>query len=629
MLTNVLIPLVFLISAAFFSLALLPAISRNFFFRAWCIILSVIIISSFPLSYIGIPLNLITYSVLLVLLASAVIVIKFIKYRNWKFLKDIVQSIKQIDRKSLVFPLVLLAITFLVGLLYFRFDLKTPQYYSIDAATHFLLGRNTQQTEKILLFEKNIYFPDSKNLAEYPFGAAVTTSTFFNLLPTLGYDIVFQLLMVVFYALVVTYFYQVFQRYFKIKSPLLNTMLVVLLTLGFFLSLVTLGFTAQLIGLFLVLGFVDLYAAIKNSYKGTIILALVLGAIFFTYYYWIPIIFIFLVIDNFNLLNLRKFAENKQVLLKRLVLMGIFALLLAPYIYIIYKIRILGYSTSDGSSYKVFLLNFIFFMPFIILGLFDIGKSVLKEKSEIAAFIVASIAFTGFLYVAYRLGKASPYTFAKSYYLTGPLLYFVAVSSIEKVANELKHLYSKLLIFGMTATFFLIVLMLPFEKNVDTPIEIPNAPTFSINTLGLDGRLFDVLYVDVRALIDPEYHRINLDDERTEFFANVRSYLPQTDGVMKISTMSDYDTAMWFYVKTDIWPRSLEDHIYLYDPQYVNYDLWKQQDNTCYFIMIGSYETNEWLKKYDFNMDDFETIYQVGDNYLFKQKNCNQQQIVY
>lgn len=623
MIVSILATALFLVSTILFSIVVVSPQKNSLTLRSIGIIFAVLIVASYPMSWIGIPLNLFTFSGVLIILSLMYCGICFIKDKNIVFLKKRFSRENLIPKKKSLLPLLVFGLSVAVGLFYFRADLKTPQYYSLDAATHLLVAEHTQQTQKLLIFSRDLYYPDARNIAEYPFGSAVVNSTIFNTLFFLSHDVSFQLISILFFSLINAYFFSIFQRHFEVKNPVLIATLILLQTVGFFLNLMALGFTAQLIGLFFLLLFVDLYLDTKDSPRGVLFCILAFVATFFTYYYWIPITLLFLGMDNLHLLNIKNLKANSKVILYRFVLLVLSTIIIAPYILTIIGAHIVKYVADDGGSYKIFLLNFIFFLPLILIGLINLIKGVTKGKTGAVMFVLATILYTLGWYIAYRLGYASSYFFTKTYYITGPILYLVAIKTLDEIVAELKNNYAKLLPLATLGTLLLIFAIMPFQKNVDHGIEPPPSAALPMNTLSLDGRLFDVFYFDIEALVRPSFHRVNIDADMAEFMANFKEHLPAKDQDLdKISVVTDYDTALWFYVRTGVWPRSLEDRILLYQLELVDLDLWRATDKSQILIlMTGNEMTEEWIKRYNFNMNDFKILYQVGDNYLLESVN--------
>jgi len=608
-----------------------------FFPRTIGVVLSFIVITSFPLSYFKIKLVLSNY--LLVLTAITCLMYAFYCFRNKKIISP-VNELKKIkfEKKNTIIALLFLIIPVMISLIYFG-DLGKPRYLSLDAAYHFMLGKYINENHQLLIFNKDLYFKDP---IVYPFGASVITSFISSLFSSVSYMKIYQFLNMLFFALVCAYFTLLSQKKLPFKTKTGILLFLVLNCFGFFFNLMAFGFFAQLVGLFFLLLFVDLYPEIRNTITGSIFSGIILSALFFTYIYWVPIAVLFILMYNFNLENIKKSIADKKLLLNLLIVGLTFIAISTPYIITLYNFRFLRFISNNGGTYKTFFLNFALLTPFIIAGGFITIKNWIKENNPISAFFLSSAVFFFVLYILYAVfGIASQYSLAKSYYLFGPILYYISVIGIESIflkiksdtrisikiedphdINKNREFNIKKIGYIFTAIIaFIIILITLSPLIINDSFNINKSPLTEMRTWGLNGRFFDIFYLNSKLIKENDLNtnRIKISTNQLFFFKHAAKHI--SNNTTKVMVIANPDYSFWFYAMTWIWPRTAIDGSESIWKKLPEYNVWLTQREGNILILLDTPETKEWVIKNNFNFDNYETIYRKGQNYILKLKN--------
>lgn len=626
----------FILLSALISLLLIKNRGVFFVFRAIGIILSLIAVGSFVLNYFNIKLYLQNYLIFFAGILLAVYLFDYLKHNKISSPVDEIKKFK-FEKHISILVVISFAVSVFISFLYFENKFDIPRYMSIDASYHFLLGKYVNENNQLLFFNKDLYFKDPIN---YPFGTSIITSLFSSLLFFIPYVKTYNLLNIFFYAAVTAYFFLVAYQKIKLRTKTAVFLFIFLNCLGFFFNLMAFGFFSQLVGLFLLIFFIDLYPEIKNTTSGSVLAGIILSALFFTYIYWFPVAILFMLLKNIDAKNIKNYVLNKKNILNLSASALTFLVIAAPYLIALYNFNVLGFISDNGGTYKTFFLNFFMLAPFMVLGLFDLTRSWAKENNSVAAFFISGFFFSFILYILYLSGVASQYALAKSYYLLGPILYYAGAIGIESVFLKLKStdkdgpdnksfwygLKNEKFpyIFGITLiSIIALVILIPFFKN-DDKFDLKNSPSLKMNTWKLNGNIFDVFYFNSQLIRknSEKTNRIKLSQRHLLFFSNVRKHMP-SDDLTKTMVIANPDYSLWFYAMTWVWPRTSIDGSESIWRKLPDYNTWLAQRSSDTLILLDTPETREWIKDSAFNFDNFEVLYKEGKNYILRLKNSD------
>ncbi|MFH1559066.1 MAG: hypothetical protein ABIC19_00895 [Patescibacteria group bacterium] len=590
---------------------------KFFIFRALGVIASFIMVFYSLFKHYGLDPELLDYSFFLSGISLLIILVKFLKSRNFYFLKP---RKKDFDLKGLGLSFLLIGFVWLVLAAYFRELFLLPHYISIDAPLHFSRFRHF------------VEFKYNSNDSAPAFAMLYVFSNLFFFtfrgVESVLYN--FQLTNILIFSLTAVYFYLLFSKKFAIKSKLLKMLCFLLLTFGFFFNLFIFGFAPQLIALFLLLVFWDLLPYAKKSWASRLFLATAAASIYLSYTFWIGVLAIYL-----GLVFLKQiyFSEKRwKILLK------VSPLIIIGGYFILKKISILRMASEEGEVYRVFTANFWMFIVFFFGGGYFILKKWRKDSSEMSSAFLATLLFSLGFALTHLLGYVSSYTFFKGLFLTGSFIFYAAfyfLDQMERTAGgKAWKKFNKIF-----AAVIVILMLYPFipwgSKN-----ELQAKLVSSIDKEGIwsfKQRPLDIFYFNIKAFEDRGNrveNFISFDREKLEFLRELRPYLPEDfngyysfyDSITRkvenrMMMAADFKTSYWVFALTKIWNRSL-DVMEVHNTKVIDYDDWVKNHHDPYLMILDTQTTNRWLwlNEKKFKWDDFEVLYQKGGNYLLKYK---------
>lgn len=171
------------------------------------------------------------------------------------------------------------------------------------------------------------------------------------------------------------------------------------------------------------------------------LLALLSFGIFFSYAYFITVMYIGLVIN----IIIRSKANNEKILsednLIELLFIVINPLILGITFFIILPSakgieNEISTLTVEGAIYQNYLTNLLAFIPIVVAG---ICISIKNEKKQIrfpAIVLILTIIFAIILFIGKELGKVSEYYCFKAYFLIWPLMLYNTYNAICNILNN-------------------------------------------------------------------------------------------------------------------------------------------------------------------------------------------------
>lgn len=612
--------LAFLFSSFIFSKVVFPKGNIFFFLlRSLGMLSSVMVVFSLYFSYLSIPLNLYSFSVLFLVLSF--VALKF-------FPRKKIDLKKFFSFKNFCFcnwPTFFLvgAASLGVAFFYFDFSFSLPKFISVDASVHYYMERYVLENERLIFTSRDLVVEDTDN---YPFGTSVLAASFSRLVPFLSQLEKFQIFNVLVFFLISVYFILFLQKHFPFRSKLLFFSFCSFIVFGFFFNMLIMGFTSQIVGLFLLLFFSDAFLYLENfgSFQKNFFIALALSAILFTYIYWLPVALIFIFLKSLTKEKSGCFSFVKNFIQKNSLIFLIFVLFSLPYIISLYNFGILRFSGSDGATYKVFLLNFIVFVPFIIQGLFLFGEKS-SAKNPFFLFVSSSLLYFLLLFFLYSLtNSVSDYTQAKVFYLVGPILYFLTFFAIDKIYFNIS-VFRKIFFSSLIFLLILSFIFMPFFKKKEYFSE-KRKDSLRMNLWGANGRVFDIFYFNAKSAknTNKEGGKLNINQDKKDFIEKIPFLLEKKGYPQRIATVADPNISLWFYSLSWIWPREkIDGSTSIWEKEIFDYEKWKKQRTSPYLIILDTQPAKEWMERNNFNIEDFDVICEKKGNYLLKLKEAD------
>lgn len=606
----------------FRSLGLFLSISIVYYYiyRLWETIPSVINPNK---SYTAAP-EIIDFILLFLFLSGIIIFVRFVQEKNLSFL---IPQRSDFKVKELAVLLVLLSIPWLISLVHFNYTFQTPNYVSIDAPLHFSKFRKTLE-----------HAYDSNDVSGATLSAYVLTHLFLpNPSSTDRALLDFQLANTLMFSLISMYFLTLSFQKFKIRPLFFAGLAYLLIVFGYFFNLMIMGFVSQMFGLFLLLFFLDLFPQHSKRWSGIILLILIAEAQLQTYsYYWLAVTAIFLILAGIK--KIIFWPKGKLLLAAAAPLI----LVVAGFIYFKTSLLsgVLAMANSSGEMYKVVAGNFLIFSPLIIIGISLAIANWHNDKSEFSTMFFAALIFSLLSAAAFWGGFFSSYTFTKSFYLTGPFLFFYSVYALAWLWKKAENPPVARGIILLAVASILVLIAFPIiKKDAD-----PNDTFLKLVSSEVDENIWNPRQrpLDVFRFNSLVFRNksnrienfISFDRDKLEFLRGLKPHLPDRyqsyyayydpisiEKEHRITMVADFKTSYWVFSLTKIWNRA-NDNMAEHNEKIVNYDGWLGHYQEPYIIILDTQATNRWLwlNGEKFKWEDFTIEYQVGKNYLLKLK---------
>lgn len=278
-------------------------------------------------------------------------------------------------------------------------------------------------------------------------------------------------------------FYYLLKTYTKEnkKMQCLAVIFSIMYMLGYQLNSMLMGYVYLSLALDIIICFMLLMSNYKkqeiNLKIALPILSLVSFGIFFSYAYFVPIIYISVII---NIIIRAKYKKQKILETQNiieLVYVIVIPLILGIFYFIIFPLMKGGKTEIstigvDGGIYENFITNYIWIIPILIIGIIIRIKSKKSEEQEEKNYFqtilfISAILFSIILFIGYKLEIVSRYYFFKSYYITWILAIYNAYIVLS---NILTGKNNKLKIVTYIYVFIVLILImvstLILKKNI-------------------------------------------------------------------------------------------------------------------------------------------------------------------
>lgn len=383
-------------------------------------------ITSYLLNFLFIKINLISLSVVNMLISI------FIYYR--------IKTTKKIqkyyfDIKDLIICIISIIIVLIIGYLRFGFPLNVV-YETSDPGIHFWTSLDFMQQSKLLNHVTNT----SVDFSTRQFASYTNVGILFKVFnPFIGKASLCNVyvicdLITIFISLIL--FYILVNISTKKTNKTFIFILSILYMLGYPLNNIIFGFFysghAVNIIIFLLI-MVKLYKKEYFSSKCFVVILIIINiTIFFTYYFYVPVVyaseFIYLIYENKKNLN-KKFFLN-------IILVFVIPTIIGIFYFVIPNIgnndtNVITQIGLDGYYYSDVISNFALFWPFVIYYLGDKLKN--KTNSFLLNLIIISFVFIFGLFIFVYLDVASLYYLSKMYYLIWFLMFYIMGLVFDKL----------------------------------------------------------------------------------------------------------------------------------------------------------------------------------------------------
>lgn len=357
----------------------------------------------------------------------------------------------------------------------FPFNIK---YYITDGSSHYFFAQQFYENST-LLYNKTTddvlgMYNSKFRLPGAYINEGILFKVFDDIILKADIFILFDLFILYLSGILCFYLLKTYANNNK-KSFILAILFSVIYMLGYQLNSMLYGYTYLSLALDIIIAFLLLITNYeKEEISITIalpILSLVSFGIFFSYAYFIPTIYIAVII-NIILKSVKckqKILSNKNIItLLYLIIIptivGVFYFILFPIVNE-NKTEISTIGT-DGKIYENYITNYIAFIPILIISAILCIKNNRKINDYPVTVFILSIIFAIVLFIGNKFNIVSKYYFLKSYYIIWLLSIcnvYILLSYIQKQENKKIRIITNIYISLYALT---IILSLIFNKNI-------------------------------------------------------------------------------------------------------------------------------------------------------------------
>lgn len=381
---------------------------------------------------------------------------------------------------ELVFSILLLI--FVITIAYeqygFPFNIK---YEITDGSSHYFFAQQFYENSTLLYNENtddNLEIYNSKfRLPGAYINEGILFKVFDNVIAKTDLFIIFDLCVLYMSGILFYYLLNTYSNDNKILN-VIAIIFAVIYMLGYQLNSMLYGYVYLSLALDIIITFLlvmeNYEKKVENDVVELLILSLISFGIFFSYAYFIPIIYTTIIVNLTvkSLQNKEKILSIKNV--TKIIYLIVIPLILGFSYFIIFPLTN-GIKTEistigvDGEIYKNYISNYLYFIPILMLFIIEIIKSKEKDKESnfsIIIFII-SILFAIILFIGNKIGIVSNYYFFKAYYIIWPIyLYniYVAISYICR--KKTKQLKINVYIYIVIYILLIIAGTLGLKKNI-------------------------------------------------------------------------------------------------------------------------------------------------------------------
>lgn len=391
------------------------------------------------LSFINIQSTLLNLSICNIIVSGllAVVLIKSKKIQKY-----------YIKIFEVIFLIILLAIVIFIAYKQYGFPFKI-KYETTDGSTHYYYAEQFYKTSELLYKGEN---NDIFGLYDSDFrlpGAYINEGILFKIFDyvTLKVDLFVLFDLFIMYLSGVIFYYLLKDCIFKQnkKLEILAMVFAIMYMCGYQLNSMIYGCVYLSLALCLIVALFLIMAKYEKDELPSIIalpiLALISFGIFFSYAYFVPVIYIAIIT---NLIV--KTIINKEKIFSEENLTYLFCLIIIPLILGLTFFIILPSArdmdneivtvTLPGLIHKNYITNIIAFIPIFVVGIEVLIRNKKIEINFSQILLILTILFIIILFALNELGKVSEYYCFKAYYLIWPLVIYNAYIMICHIAED-------------------------------------------------------------------------------------------------------------------------------------------------------------------------------------------------
>ena len=389
---------------------------------------------AYCLSIVKIPCNLISFTIINTIIIFLLGFNIFVKKRTQKY------YIKAIDIIAVV---ILLVITIAIGYKQYGFPLNI-KYTTTDPAVHYMAAKKFYENstllsnvEKDTLYDFKTFMPASYVNTGLLFKAF---DGFINYLDFYKIYIIFDLICL--FMMAATFYIMVISFMKRKSFYIFGLVGAIIYALGYPVDVLTYGFAYLGMGVLIINAMIAVCKMFEekevNIHICKVILAMLAFGLFFSYYLFMPVIYL-----SIGIYFIFLYKKGKYIISKEAVITIIQTLVIPCILGCIYFIlpSLLGNGenyenaiASEGAIYRNLYGNFIFFIPFVLHYLITCIKN--KKITLENAILIILLIFMLALFILGMKDKVSSYYFYKNYYILWSIVIYIFICELYQLSKK-------------------------------------------------------------------------------------------------------------------------------------------------------------------------------------------------
>lgn len=394
-----------------------------------------------------------------------------------KILKDKEIQKYYIKVKDIIALIILLVVIIAIAYKQYGFPFSV-KYSASDPAIHFSVAKEIYE-EKGLKW--NCSMP----------GASLNTAILFDTFSFIFAEQDFYYLFIIFdlfvlYLIGAMFYIGICNKEKGIVKSIVALIFSILLICGYPLNSILFGFSYLTVGILMMVAILLLAPHIKSKEISNVVICIYMFllnlGIFFSYYFFVPIIYASL--GLYMLFNIIKNRKNKKIrsIFTIKNIFNVLVILILPtiigFVYFILPSLISGNELEashigyEGFIYRDLVSNFIFLAPLVLFFFLDRIKN--KKICITNITFIITMIFTAMLFILGLKDIASAYYYYKTYFLISILVMIMSVKSIYKLIDNKLQIYAYSYIFVYIAILIAVCFKIENRINFKKPLFCPN-----------------------------------------------------------------------------------------------------------------------------------------------------------
>jgi len=349
--------------------------------------------------------------------------------------------------KDIVALLIILLIVIFIGYKHYGFPIEI-KYETTDPAVHYYFARTYYEEQSTPAGDLKTTMP----------GAYTNTGILFTVFSNWLEDIELYKIYIIFdliilYLIGAMFYIGITNKVSSLSKSIVAFIVSVIFLCGYPLNSMIFGYAYLSVGILIMIAIISMAKYIKNKELNRIIyliyMFLLMYGIFFTYYFFVPIMYSSLGLYMlFNMIKNRKKKNIFSVITKENIIDVIVILILPTIIGFCYFV-LPGFIApeetgamniaAEGYCYRDLYSNFIFFIPFVLY--YCINKIKNKKNNFLTINCIITTIFTIVLLYMGLKGKASSYYYYKTYFLLSILVMQITTKTIFELIDNKFQIY--------------------------------------------------------------------------------------------------------------------------------------------------------------------------------------------